>query len=95
MNCPVCSVTLHIANREGVEIDFCPKCRGIWLDRGELDKLIERSSSARHGAVDHDDDDDDNGEFPAQGRRADQTPSPKGGYTKKRESFWSQIFDFD
>jgi len=43
MNCPVCNVVLQIAERQGVEIDYCPKCRGVWLDRGELDKIIERS----------------------------------------------------
>jgi Zn-finger nucleic acid-binding protein len=37
-------MTLAMANREGIEIDYCPKCRGVWLDRGELDKLIERSA---------------------------------------------------
>ncbi len=44
MQCPVCNVELKIADRQGVEIDYCPKCRGVWLDRGELDKLIERSA---------------------------------------------------
>lgn len=44
MKCPVCSgVDLKIAERQGVEIDYCPECRGVWLDRGELDKIIERS----------------------------------------------------
>jgi uncharacterized protein len=43
MNCPVCNVALTMAERQGVEIDYCPQCRGIWLDRGELDKIIERS----------------------------------------------------
>ena len=42
MNCPICNVALVMAERHGVEIDYCPKCRGIWLDRGELDKIIER-----------------------------------------------------
>ena len=42
MKCPVCDVDLSISSREGVEIDFCPQCRGVWLDRGELDKVIER-----------------------------------------------------
>ena len=47
MNCPVCSgVALMMTERQGVEIDYCPQCRGIWLDRGELDKLIERSAAA-------------------------------------------------
>ncbi len=43
MKCPVCSVDLTMSERQGVEIDYCPKCRGVWLDRGELDKIIERS----------------------------------------------------
>jgi Zn-finger nucleic acid-binding protein len=44
MLCPVCkSVELVMSERQGIEIDYCPSCRGIWLDRGELDKLIERS----------------------------------------------------
>ncbi|MEN6330449.1 MAG: zf-TFIIB domain-containing protein [Smithella sp.] len=43
MNCPICNVALQLSERQGIEIDYCPKCRGIWLDRGELDKIIERS----------------------------------------------------
>ena len=43
MNCPICNVTLAISEKQGIEIDYCPKCRGVWLDRGELDKIIERS----------------------------------------------------
>ncbi len=45
MQCPVCSVDLVMADRSGIEIDYCPKCRGVWLDRGELDKIIERSNA--------------------------------------------------
>ena len=45
MLCPVCHVGLSMTDRQGVEIDFCPQCRGVWLDRGELDKIIERSAS--------------------------------------------------
>jgi Zn-finger nucleic acid-binding protein len=45
MKCPVCKdVDLKIAERQGIEIDYCAKCRGVWLDRGELDKIIERSA---------------------------------------------------
>src|SRR3546814_14481568 len=44
MPCPVCAVPLVMSERQGVEIDYCPQCRGVWLDRGELDKIIERSS---------------------------------------------------
>ena len=47
MQCPICKdVELTMAERQGIEIDYCPRCRGIWLDRGELDKLIERSEAA-------------------------------------------------
>jgi Zn-finger nucleic acid-binding protein len=46
MKCPVCTtVNLSLSDRQGIEIDYCPQCRGVWLDRGELDKLIERSYS--------------------------------------------------
>ncbi|MCU0402323.1 MAG: zf-TFIIB domain-containing protein [Algoriphagus sp.] len=44
MKCPTCSVALIMTERSGVEIDYCPECRGVWLDRGELDKIIERSA---------------------------------------------------
>src|SRR5688572_4283192 len=58
MNCPRCNVVLTLSNRDGVEIDYCPQCRGVWLDRGELDKVIERANQF-YGRRDHDDDDDD------------------------------------
>ena len=44
MKFPSCDELLVMSDRQGVEIDYCPKCRGVWLDRGELDKIIERSS---------------------------------------------------
>lgn len=50
MLCPVCRVTLMMTHRQGIEIDYCPQCRGIWLDRGELDKLIERQLMATNAA---------------------------------------------
>lgn len=43
MKCPNDQTTLLMSDRSGIEIDYCPECRGVWLDRGELDKLIERS----------------------------------------------------
>ncbi|WP_336072279.1 zf-TFIIB domain-containing protein [Nitratireductor rhodophyticola] len=43
--CPACRVELVMSERQNIEIDYCPKCRGVWLDRGELDKIIERSLS--------------------------------------------------
>lgn len=47
MNCPTCNVALVMSERQGIEIDYCPKCRGVWLDRGELDKIIDRASDDR------------------------------------------------
>jgi len=46
MKCPHCNVTLVMSDKQGVEIDYCPECRGIWLDRGELEKIIERSAQS-------------------------------------------------
>lgn len=49
--CPACRVDLVMSERQGIEIDYCPKCRGVWLDRGELDKIIERSAADEARAV--------------------------------------------
>ena len=43
MKCPTCIIDLVMSEKKGIEIDYCPKCRGVWLDRGELDKIIEKS----------------------------------------------------
>ena len=52
MKCPNCSdTTLVMTDRQGVEIDYCPVCRGVWLDRGELDKLLEKAASATPPAM--------------------------------------------
>ena len=51
MPCPVCRVSLVMSERQGVEIDYCPQCRGVWLDRGELDKIIERSAQEAPAAA--------------------------------------------
>lgn len=56
MKCPVCKdVTLLMSEKHGVEIDYCPECRGIWLDRGELDKIIERvaGNQKEYSSKDH------------------------------------------
>lgn len=52
MLCPVCKTqALQMSERQGIEIDYCPQCRGVWLDRGELDKIIERSAGAPAAAA--------------------------------------------
>lgn len=50
MLCPACRVQLTMSERQGVEIDYCPQCRGVWLDRGELDKIIERGEPKSTGS---------------------------------------------
>lgn len=88
MVCPVCSTELKIAERQGIEIDFCPRCRGVWLDRGELDKLIERS-----GLPARDDDDDDDRRYGDRSRYESRDhPSPE---PRKRGGFFRELFDFD
>jgi Zn-finger nucleic acid-binding protein len=87
MKCPVCNVELKMADRQGVEIDYCPQCRGVWLDRGELDKIIDRSSSAVY-----DDDRRDDYERDDDHRYRNQQYGPQD---RKRKSFLGDIFDFD
>lgn len=92
MRCPVDETTLVMSDRNGIEIDYCPQCRGVWLDRGELDKIIDRSvgqappapQQAPQQQYDRYDDH----------RRRDQG-YPQQGYGKKRkrESWLSELFD--
>ncbi len=88
MLCPVCKTTeLKMTDRQGIEIDYCPQCRGVWLDRGELDKLIERSAA----------------DEPTRPAPASPPPThyhePRGSddyyKKKKKKSMWGDIFDFD
>lgn len=51
MPCPICRVGLVMSERQGVEIDYCPQCRGVWLDRGELDKILERTAREMEAAA--------------------------------------------
>lgn len=99
MQCPVCKNTnLVMSERQGIEIDYCPQCRGVWLDRGELDKIIERSATDVQPAR------VENLRSPAY-PQGPQGPVPHGsqhgyydsGYhkKKKREGFLSDLFDFD
>ncbi len=96
MKCPACSVDLVMTERQGTEIDYCPKCRGVWLDRGELDKIIEKSTAAeapRAGGRGYEDD------RPRADRHRDdryRDDRDHGGrpYRKKKESFLSELFDF-
>lgn len=88
MKCPIDNTDLAISDRQGVEIDYCPKCRGVWLDRGELDKIIERSEQLQSGQ--------DSGRVYDE-RRDDRRYSDDhhGPHKKKRrESFLGDLFEF-
>ena len=92
MKCPIDSSELRITDRQGIEIDYCPQCRGVWLDRGELDKIIERTDS------DDDDDyrrrDSDSGRRD-ESRRDDDYRSPgQAPPKKKKRSMLEDLFDF-
>lgn len=88
MKCPIDGTELVMSERQGVEIDYCPKCRGVWLDRGELDKIIERSegASARPSAPVSPSYETQRGY--GQSERYDQ------GHRKKKKSILGEIFDF-
>ncbi|SEH13815.1 hypothetical protein SAMN05428974_0955 [Sphingopyxis sp. YR583] len=94
MPCPACRTPLAMSDRQGVEIDYCPQCRGVWLDRGELDKIIERSALSQ----------------PTPQHAPQSAPPPQGypaashgwdpgynkhhkGYPKRRKSFLEELFD--
>jgi hypothetical protein len=109
MNCPVCNIPLNMTERQGVEIDYCPKCRGVWLDRGELDKIIERSAAEagpppapqpayrppeRAPEPQYRPREPELPRYPDQGHQQHQYQ--KGHYQhKKRKSFLGELFDFD
>lgn len=101
MDCPVCSNTkLMMAERQGIEIDYCPNCRGVWLDRGELDKVIEKSSAdvVRQVAQPSQNDPYREQQHLDEFR---QPQRPRGYsdddyyYKKKRKGLLGELFDFD
>lgn len=83
MKCPVCAVELKMADRQGIEVDYCPQCRGVWLDRGELDKIIERAS---HEVM----------PVPRAGDPRERHVGYHDGHRRKRrKSLLGELFDFD
>ena len=99
MDCPVDGTQLLISERAGVEIDYCPRCRGVWLDRGELDKILDRSRGERtSGSRDHDDRrprDDYRRDQSDDRRYADRDDSHRSKKKKnKLGDFLDDIFDF-
>lgn len=91
MRCPIDQTELQMTERQGIEIDYCPNCRGVWLDRGELDKIIERSTmvvmptqpTTKPSERRYDDDD-----------RYDDDKRYSSEKKKRRGSFLDDLFDF-
>jgi len=109
MKCPVCTTTdLMMTERQGVEIDYCPQCRGVWLDRGELDKIIERAavvpvqqpvqqpvevSQPRYREPEYQSSHMKHGHDHHQGYKQQQSGGHYG--QRKKKSLLSELFDFD
>jgi uncharacterized protein len=98
MQCPIDGTNLVMTDKQGIEVDYCPKCRGVWMDRGELDKIIERSMQVpneapapqhRPASPSHD--------RYSEGDRYDSRHDSRGHDPRyrKRKSFLGEIFDFD
>ena len=93
LQCPTCKVDLVMTERKDVEIDYCPTCRGVWLDRGELDKIIEKSATlesqqhapARPQPHRNHEGHGERGEYGERGER--------GSYGYRRKSWLAEIFD--
>ena len=81
MNCPSCKIPLVMSERQGIEIDYCSQCRGIWLDRGELDKIIEKSANEQAA--------------PIRSNQQTFTNQPQQGYQKeyKKKHWMNDLFD--
>jgi Zn-finger nucleic acid-binding protein len=100
MQCPTDGTTLTMSERGGIEIDYCPECRGVWLDRGELDKIIERSltqappaaapAAPPQGSYERERDDRQQ----HYNERYSGAPQQQGHYRKKKKESWlSELFD--
>lgn len=93
MLCPVCHVPLSMSERQGVEIDYCPQCRGVWLDRGELDKILERSAAQQAAPA------QPQASFlpdrlPIQASSGSEyRPHYEGDRPKRKKSFLEELFD--
>ncbi|MCR4419137.1 MAG: zf-TFIIB domain-containing protein [Clostridia bacterium] len=89
MKCPLCEVTMKEVERRGVLIDVCPECRGVWLDRGELEKLLSVSQHERDEEARYEE------SHPKGRRHEDHEPYPPYKKKHKRRSFLEDLFDFD
>lgn len=89
MKCPNCNETLLMMERNKIEIDYCPSCRGVWLDKGELDKMLEAVQTSLYEPP--------NDQSYGKPGKYDPYKSSQQGYHKphKKRSFLGDLFDFD
>jgi len=88
MICPKCNNNLVMSNTQGVEIDFCPNCKGVWLDRGELEKIIERTNSEGYGHM------RENKHYEHHDDHYEKQHNGYGYQPKHKKGFLSELFDF-
>ncbi|BBO67958.1 hypothetical protein DSCA_18880 [Desulfosarcina alkanivorans] len=81
MKCPVCNLDLLMTERQGVEIDYCKQCRGVWLDRGELDKIVQRSTIEMSQSP------------PGESTYVHHGKHHDKGYNRKKRNFLMDLFD--
>src|SRR3712207_1532749 len=105
MQCPNDGATLLMSERHGVEIDYCPTCRGVWLDRGELDKIVERAEHKKSGGGAGREGEDEEADAPRAPRGAGGSPPPRppppppppscgrGGYEPRHEPRYEERYD--
>lgn len=93
MKCPTGILELKMSERQGVEIDYCPKCRGVWLDRGELDKIIERFTNESYNSQKRKDDTNEF-EIGKYNKEHKDDEDEKQYKSRKRKSIFGNIFDF-
>jgi uncharacterized protein len=95
MLCPTDRTALVMSDRQGIEIDYCPTCRGIWLDRGELDKILERSAADTAPPPLPRAEGTRQEPYPLRNRYSDDYDDDyrRGGYRKRKKSFLSELFD--
>jgi uncharacterized protein len=99
MKCPIDDSPLSVSSRDGVEIDFCPQCRGVWLDRGELDKIIDRATNALAGSMPY----AAPGDRRPDSRPGDYRPADEPTYyddgrrdkKRRKRNFLEDLFEFD
>lgn len=91
MNCPVCNVSLNMMDKQGITIDYCPQCRWVWLDRWELEKLIEKSIGNTVSSPNQ-----SNPNYNSNQHHEQRHDYHKDDYhhKKKKDSIWWEIFDF-